>query len=265
MSDPITIRASSWSDLFDCPARWAARQLEGKSLPSSGPAILGTALHASTAAFDQSRVDGSGLTVTDAVGVLVDHLKNPEQPVDWGESSPRHAEQIGVRLHVRYCREWSPRYEWQSVEMQCEPLDIEVNDVTIRLTGRMDRARVRSGGKGAGIVDLKSGARAVSKDGRAETKGHKLQIAVYELLAEHNGIDITETGEIVGLKTKGDPAIGRAEVSGTRQALLGSEHAPGAIEHAAQMLKSGTFIGNPRSALCSAKYCPAFAGCRWRD
>jgi len=267
MNDVVTIRASSWSTLMDCAHRFEAIHLLGMRGNNSGPAALGTAIHASTAAFDKGRLDGSGVTVTDTIGVLVDHIHSPEQPVDWGDVSPREAEAVGRRLHTRYCLEWSPRYEWAAVEMQTTPLDIDVNGVTIRLTGTMDRARVRKGIKGAGISDLKTGARAVGRDGFAVTKGHGSQLGVYEILYEHTtGQPITEAAEIIGAKTSlSDPRIGSGRVPGAKAMLLGEDGRPGLIEHAAAVLKSGLFMPNPKSQLCSEKFCPRWATCLYRD
>ena len=53
-----TIRASSWADLFDCPARWYAKNVQGLRLPSSGAAALGTAVHAGTAQIVPFRTRG---------------------------------------------------------------------------------------------------------------------------------------------------------------------------------------------------------------
>lgn len=52
MNDVIRIRASSWSSLFDCAMRWEASNLLGLRMPSNPRAMLGTAVHAGTAAFD---------------------------------------------------------------------------------------------------------------------------------------------------------------------------------------------------------------------
>ena len=51
--DLMTIRASALADLFDCQARFYWRNIVGLRMPSSGAAHLGTALHRSTAVFDQ--------------------------------------------------------------------------------------------------------------------------------------------------------------------------------------------------------------------
>jgi hypothetical protein len=69
--EPVTIRASSFGSLFDCPARWIAIHLEGKRTPSSANSALGTGVHAGTAVYDESRVDS--LLLTDLDIVLTGH------------------------------------------------------------------------------------------------------------------------------------------------------------------------------------------------
>ena len=73
----VSIRASSLPELFDCPARWAAKQLEGKRMPMGGAAALGKAIHASTGAFDAATVLGSPITADDAAAAAVDALYKP--------------------------------------------------------------------------------------------------------------------------------------------------------------------------------------------
>ena len=69
-------------------------------------------------------------------------------------------------VHTKYCTEYAPKQDYVSVEMQLEPMDINVDGVTVQLTGTMDRARVSRSG-GFGIKDLKTGVRAVDGDGKA--------------------------------------------------------------------------------------------------
>ena len=69
IKEPILIRASSLAGLFECPARWEAQNIRGLRTPSSGSARLGTAVHTSTALFDTSRMNGTGITPDEAAGV----------------------------------------------------------------------------------------------------------------------------------------------------------------------------------------------------
>lgn len=261
----IPIRASSLSDLFDCPARWCAKHIEGRDMPSSGAATLGTAVHAGTALFDESRLPGgSPITADDAAGAVVDAIYKPEQDVDWADDKPQDAEKIALALHARYCAEIAPTQEYAGVEIKCERL--EITDLGIALTGTTDR--IRKTDDGYGIADLKTGKTAVSADGSVKTSGHAFQMGVYELLAEHaSGIPITGSAQIIGMstgKTAAAQRVGMGEIVGARDILLGDEDTPGVLHTASQIIHSGNFYGNPRSQLCGVKYCPNYGACRFR-
>lgn len=266
MSSLVRIRASSLSELFDCPRRWSAKHLEGLRLPTSGAAQLGTAVHAGTALFDQSRIVQAGLTIDDCIGQVVDAIYKPETDVDWSDSSPKEAEQIATALHKKYCREISPRFEFAAVEATCNQLDIP--ELGISLTGTTDRIYYDARNDAYGIADLKTGKAAVGSDGTVKTSGHAAQMAVYEVLAEQaTGHAIDAPAKIVGLqtaKTEASRRVGIGEIHDAKELLVGSDDEPGLLELASGFIKSGNFFGNPRSSLCSSKYCPAYNLCRFR-
>jgi hypothetical protein len=262
----INIRASALSDFLDCPARAEARHLLGLRTPSSGAATLGTALHKSTALYDQSTLDGKGLTIDETAGAAVDAINKPQEDVVWDEDeNPREIEGIAVALHKLYCTKIAPTQDYAAVEVLCERLDI--TDIGLSLTGTTDR--VRKVGDGFGIADVKSGKTAVKADGTVATKGHAYQLGVYELLAENaSGIPITEPAKIFGLQVaktdKGQRVAVSGDVVGARDVLIGDKDGPGILEIVARMIHSGTFVGNPRSMLCGQKFCPIYAKCKWR-
>lgn len=264
----LTVRASSWSGLFDCAYRWEGIHIKGLRNVVGLRAALGTAIHAGTAVFDQSRVTGDSVTADDAAGVMVDKLRDPENEFDPARDdlSMPDAERVGLQLVTKYCFDVSPKYEFVAVEMETKPLDIECGSgVIVRLTGTMDRARIRKHCGGTGIADLKSGSAAVQK-GVAVTKGHSPQIGTYELLYEHTtGLPITADAEIIGLKTKGTPEIASGTIKNGKRVMVGTEDQPGLIEFAAEMFKSGRFYPNSKSLLCSEKYCPRHATCPFHD
>ncbi len=269
MREPsITIRASSWGALFDCPHRWEGIHILNLRNVVGLRAALGTAIHAGTAVFDQGRIDHSGITPDDAAGAFVDKLRDPDNAYDPSRDdlTIRKAEQIGITLVASYCTEVSPRYTFEKVEMQTKPLDIDCGGgVVVRLTGTMDRARVRKTTGGFGISDIKTGSSAV-QNGVAKTKGHSPQIATYELLFEHStGIPVTEAGEIIGMKTSGSPEIAVGAISNARRVMVGDEQSPGLIEFAAKMFGTGLFFPNPSSRLCSEKYCPRHPTCSFKQ
>lgn len=263
MTSIVAIRASSLAELFDCPARWEAKNLLGMRMPSSGAATLGTAVHAGTAVFDQSVIDGTGVSINEAASAVVDAIYKPEQDVAWDEDmQPKTAEKIALALHTKYCSEIAPKQNYVGVEITCERL--EITDLGIALTGTTDR--IRKTAEGLGVSDLKTGGRAVGSDGRAVTSGHGPQLGVYELLAERSiGQPITAPAEIIGMQTaKTTQKVGTGQIKNAKAALLGDSESPGLLEHAAGIIHAGRFYGNPKSYLCSAKYCPRFSTCKFK-
>jgi hypothetical protein len=267
------VRASSWGTLFDCPMRWEGIHLLKMRSPSSMRAALGTAIHAGTAAYDQSRMDGTGMNVMDAAGVLVDSLHNPREEIDYkaDDLTIKEAESIGLTLHGRYCSTISPRYEFVAVELTTKPLEIDCgNGITVTLTGTMDRCRALKTEYGVSIADVKTGMRATlfDKDAGivvAATKGHAPQLGTYELLYEHTtGEPVTGPAEIIGMNT-GKPAIAVAQIPNPRRVLVGTDESPGLIQFAAEMFRSGMFPPNPQSRLCAKKYCPRWGSCIHHD
>ena len=260
----ITIRASSLPELFDCPARWESKFVKGMRMPRSGAAQLGTAVHAGTAIFDRSRLEGNPVTADEAAGAVVDAVHKPESDVDWGEDSPNDVEVIGIALHKRYCQEIAPKQHYVAVEATCDRL--EISDIGIALTGTTDRVFVSD--DGYGIADIKTGKSAVATDGTVKTAGHAAQIAVYELLAGAAlGRVIEAPAQIIGLqvaKTAKGQRAGIGKIGGARELLVGDDETPGLLQIASDMLHSGRFFGNPRSQLCNPKFCPAYSICRWR-
>ena len=259
------VRASSLPEMFDCPARWYAKHIMGMRTPMSGKAALGKAIHASTGAFDAARVLGSPITADDAAGAAVDALHYPDEEVDWEDDSPQKAEGIALALHTRYCADVAPTQDYAAVEAKCEALTI--SDLGITLTGTIDRV-YRDDTGALGIADIKTGKTAVNAAGEVKTQGHGLQLATYELLAEVAiQQPITAAARVVGMQTGVTAKAQRiavGEIDSPRDALLGDADSLGALQHAAVMLKSGMFYGNPRSQLCGAKFCPAHATCMFR-
>lgn len=264
-ADFITIRASSLGTLFDCPARWAATHIDGMRMPSNGKATLGRAVHASTAVFDQSTIDGAGMTIDDAAGAAVDAIYRPDDEVVWNDGeSQQEAERIALSLHAKYCTAIAPTQDYAAVEVLCERL--EIADLGIALTGTTDR--VIRFADGYGIADIKTGKAAVGADGTVKTSGHAYQMGVYELLAEFGaGVPITAPAKIIGLntaKTEKSQRVGVGAITGARAVLLGDDDQPCVLEIAARMIKSGVFFGNPKSMMCHRNYCPVWASCKFR-
>lgn len=264
-----TVRASSWPTLFDCSLRWYYQNVIGLRLPASGKARLGTALHRSTAAYDLPALTGQPQDVEAACDVVADTVDEPDEEVQWDDDlQPGAAIAIGVALTRKYAEKIAPAQRYRAVEVDCNGLDVATGDGVIRLAGTTDRVRLTDDGR-EGISDIKSGKTAVSADGRANTKGHHLQTGIYRLMAEHAlGRPLDAPDQIIGLTTvKTDAAqrVATGEIRDSRRPLVGDDDTPGMIELAARMLRSGIFPPNPKSTLCSARYCAGYARCKFHD
>lgn len=264
-----TARASSWGGLFDCAYKWEGEHMLGMRKPSGLRAQLGTALHASTAAFDAGRLKGaSPVSIDDAAGVLVDKLEHPERDVDYAKDdiTKRDAERIGLKLHSNYCADLSPRFAFSSVEATLQPFDIDCGGGTIvRLTGTMDRARVADTQAGPVIPDIKSGVRAVDASGEVAIKGRSAQLGTYQLMHEREHGTPTAGAQVIGLQTTEKARVAASGVFDAKRVMIGADGAPGLIELAALMFRAGLFPPNPSSVLCSEKYCARWQSCIFHE
>lgn len=263
----ITVRASSWGSLFDCAHAWEGVHILGMRKPAGLRAALGTAVHASTAANDQARLDGNPLLPDETAGVMVDTLRNPTQEVDYSadDLTVKEAERIGLALHSRYCTDIAPRFEYTAVEMKLDPFQIDCgNGVVVRLTGSMDRARVARTEGGIAIPDIKTGSRIVEK-GEVNLKGKAAQLGTYQMLYEASTKTPTVGGQIIALPTSGKAQPMVSPLFDARRVMVGTEEQPGLIEYAAEMFRTGLFPPNPQSVLCSPKYCARWKTCMFHE
>lgn len=257
---PIRIRSSSLWELCDCALRWEKRHLQGLWMPSTPPALIGTAVHASTAMFDQSVIDGTGYTIDDTAGFAVDALENPDEEVDWAGVRMDKSIDTAIKVHTTYCTEIAPTQTYTVVEKTMKGLQIDMGDgVIFELTGTLDRIREVKGKRG--VADVKTGVRAVGADGTVIVDKHLPQLGEYEILAEQEFGPMELPPAIIGLHTGGTGRAGIGEIHGAKQALIGNEDMPGILQYIAQYFKSGLFPPNPGSYLCSAKYCPFYKHC----
>lgn len=267
MKNIIQVRASSFGTLFDCAYRFEGEQLLKLYRPSSLRAHLGTSIHASTAAFDQARIDGAPLSAYDAADVFVESLYNPSQEVDYKDPklSLKQAEVIGLTLHSRYCAEIAPNMVYESVEMPLAPMSIDCGDgLVIKLTGTLDRARLVRAWRGKIIADVKTGGRLIY-DGTVSTKGRGAQLGTYQILSEHTTGEEVGGAQIIALQTSSTTQVGVSKVFDARPLMLGTEQAPGLIEMAAKMFKIGLYPPNPQSSLCGERWCARWGTCKYHD
>lgn len=269
MSSPIKVRASSWSQLFNCAHAWEGVHLLGMKSANSPRAHLGTAIHAGTGEYDLAQINSQPISVYESAEIFVNALRNPDYEVDWcgSELTLNDAEKIGVTLTALYCDKIAPLYNFLAVELPTKPLIVDCGGgVQIQLTGTIDRVFTDDGGHSIGIADLKTGGASIAADGVVKTTQHKPQIGTYELLCEHTLEQRCELpANIMALKTKGDAECGTGEIIGARELMVGTEEYPGLIQFAADtFLRPGLFPPNPQSFTCSEQYCPRWSQCKYK-
>jgi hypothetical protein len=265
------IRASSLGTLFDCAARFEATQIKKIRGPISSSALLGSAVHASTALYDKSVIDGSGITIDEAIGAAVDSIQKPEDEIDWPYGmTPQVLEHQAIDLHRLYCNEISPTIEYIGVEVTCQ--ELELTDLNITLTGTIDRVYAKKDPETAeiefGIADIKTGKSIVKTDGTVESKNHAFQMGVYSLLAQVAlNKPMTGPAQILGLqagKTAKGQRTGIGKIYNSINMLVGDDDNPGLLHYAAKLINSGIFFPNPKSMMCHRTYCPIWDNCRFK-
>ncbi|WP_439891576.1 PD-(D/E)XK nuclease family protein [Ralstonia sp. 25C] len=264
--DTFRVRASSFGRLMDCAHSWEWTYIDGKGKPAGLRALLGIALHASTATNDQALIEGRKVTPLESAAVFVDELNHPKQEVDYGSDdlTKKEAQTIGLALHTMYCTTVAPHMRYIDVETKLTPMPIQCGGVIIELTGTMDRARVCETARGPVIPDLKSG-RGVVVNGMAKIKGRSAQLGIYQLLYEHTKNVRTAGAQVIGLGTTSKPAVAVSQVFDARRVIVGDNDSPGLIEYAADMFRTGLFPPNPSSVLCDKRYCARWDSCKFHE
>jgi hypothetical protein len=265
------MRASALGELFDDALRWKARTIDQIYGLTYGRSHLGTSIHFGTAWYDAERIDPDGTPDTEtAVDKFLECLRADEN-VHWIDIGKSKAENIGITLVAEYCQEISPQFEWVKVEATCEPIEITMpNNVIFEITGHVDRVYTQrvDGRKRFGVADLKSGYGVIRQDGSIDVAKHGVQLAVYELLeimAQQSADEpMTLPALVIGLSTSGRPEIKWEQVDNPRSLLFGDGQHDGYLMAASKIIEHQLYVGNPRSMLCSEKYCPIYNDCFYR-
>lgn len=267
LPNPLRLRASALGELFDDSLRWRARAIDGVQGKTFGRSHLGSSVHFGTADFDRQRlvVGNPDPDPAESCQQFRQYFEG-DAGVHWLDVSKDDAYKIGLRLVADYCTDISKQYEWVAVEAQCEPLILTMdNGITFEVTGTTDR--VYKMGSQYGISDFKSGYGIIGQDGEVAVDTHGPQLATYELLEsiahEATGFDITLPAMVLGFSTR-TAEIKPRFVPHPRTLLFGNEANMGYLEAAARIVEQGLFIGNPRSMLCSERYCGIYDNCFYR-
>ena len=240
-------------ELFDCPARWWAKHQEGRRSWSSAEALLGTAVHAGTAVFDRERATGHPIEASQAALAVVDAISAGANDVAWiaGGMTQTGVRDEAMKTHFRYCADIVARPAWTEVETKLDPITLQFGGVAITLTGTEDRGRLQGGVYVSSDVKTGKGFKAGS---------YVSQVGTYAILRTA-ATGLPSVGQLDHVTQESIRSYSLPSVSA---AMLGDGERPGLLETAAKMIEAGILYGNPKSILCTKKFCPVFSTCQFR-
>lgn len=266
MTDAVFIRASALPRYADCARRSAAalfrRQIEAagyslRRLPTGIAAAIGTSVHFSAKTVleevARSRLPPASFATDAALTGLTQEL---ERDVEFDQTTPNRAD--AVRQAINMTRVWhrvtAPTIQPLAIERRFEA---NLGDGLV-LTGAPDIVALEPGQ----IDDLKTGARLGN---------FNAQIGAYSLLARSAGLEITR-GALDFIKRVRTNKPQPDPVRSVLPLAVAESAAANILRHIRQDLKTflrgdeafnlragdpASFMANPASNLCSAKYCPA--------
>lgn len=264
----ITIRPSSLSMYADCPRRGAAR-LFWREIKAAGfelrqtvrgiGAIVGTAVHSAAAViYTEKAKNGRPPAEHAAIDLTITSLEKgiAAEPVEYDNATHNRADALAqaCRMTRSYFRTIVPQVEPILVE---ERLEAEIAPGVV-LSGQPDIVAREPNG----VRDLKTGQRLGS---------HAPQIGAYALLARSHGVEIDEAA-IDWLPRVGTQKPQPSPITHKVRLAQAETAAASIIKHMAgdlETFRSGdperrilpgdewSFLANPASVLCSAKWCPA--------
>lgn len=243
----VFVSPSGLQSFEDCGLKWFLEK-NGARDGDSTAQLLGTAIHA----LARMAADDSTLTLEEAIVKLTASWSIVDQSVGWF----KEAQLLEARAMLKRFFDWHRENEREIVAVE-EKFKIEIGRAI--LSGSVDR--LESDGKSLHVVDLKTGATAISP---ADALEHK-QLAAYQLAVMEGGFaavsDIKESGGAQLLFVAGD----RADAALRTQPTVDRNAVAAQIESAADGMSANQFTAtlNKNCRTCSVKLiCPLQANGR---
>lgn len=133
---------SSITTFLKCPERWRRRYIEAEYEPSTGPSVVGAAVHRTTGRSYQRRIDTKRLLPTpDLLDDFSDEWRSQVEdaerhgPIDWKDEKPGKVKDSAVRVLSRYHETVAPAVRPVSVERRFE---VEFPGLAWTFVGYMD-------------------------------------------------------------------------------------------------------------------------------
>ena len=243
----VFVSPSGLQSFEDCGLKWFLEK-NGARDGDSTAQLLGTAIHA----LARMAADDSTLTLEEAIVKLTASWSIVDQSVGWF----KEAQLVEARAMLKRFFDWHRENKREIVAVE-EKFKVEIGRAI--LSGSVDR--LESDGTSLHVVDLKTGATAISA---AETLEHK-QLAAYQLAVMEGGFaavtDIKKSGGAELLFVAGD----RADAAHRSQPTVDRDAVVAEIESAAEGMSANQFTAtlNKNCRTCSVKLiCPLQANGR---
>ena len=243
----VFVSPSGLQSFEDCGLKWFLEK-NGARDGDSTAQLLGTAIHA----LARMAADDSTLTLDEAIVKLTASWSIVDQSVGWF----KEAQLVEARAMLKRFFDWHRENKREIVAVE-EKFKVEIGRAI--LSGSVDR--LESDGTSLHVVDLKTGATAISA---AETLEHK-QLAAYQLAVMEGGFaavtDIKKSGGAELLFVAGD----RADAAHRSQPTVDRDAVAAEIESAAEGMSANQFTAtlNKNCRTCSVKLiCPLQANGR---
>ena len=269
MSDKVDIRPSGVAAFFDCSYRWYRDTLY-KPIRSVGMAAhFGTGVHkAAEEYYTECMKETKWVDVRDDFkGVAIDALRNrikDDEPNDLKDFDLNKLEKDVASIAVNYLNK-SKKLQKEDIPEDVEKsYTVQVNSSKIKsVRGTLDIV-----GKNY-IVDIKTMSRW------NPPQNYIVQQGIYAWLRKKSNEDVqdlrihrvnTKTSEIDSksiLQSLENPFISIDSIIQTSEEYLRT-----IIKSVDLFNKTGDeviFRGNPKSLICSSKYCPYWNECKWRS
>ena len=243
----VFVSPSGLQSFEDCGLKWFLEK-NGARDGDSTAQLLGTAIHA----LARMAADDSTLTLEEAIVKLTASWSIVDQSVGWF----KEAQLVEARAMLKRFFDWHRENKREIVAVE-EKFKVEIGRAI--LSGSVDR--LESDGTSLHVVDLKTGATAISP---ADALEHK-QLAAYQLAVMEGGFaavtDIKKSGGAELLFVAGD----RADAAHRSQPTVDRDAVVAEIESAAEGMSANQFTAtlNKNCRTCSVKLiCPLQANGR---
>jgi RecB family exonuclease len=226
----------------ECAAKWAYKYLIGLPDPKNATLALGIATHSAIATHFRLKMAGIDMAPIDAAEEFAYQWREQleDDTILRDDDNPQELEAVGRALVSRYVAEAAPAIRPAAVEEK-----VEGTIAGVRVQGRID-VREEDGT----LRDIKTASRRPNDVAAA----HRFQIATYMQIAPGAG----ETAYVDTLVKTKVPQLVQIAHRVDEGEIRQTETMYPLVQEA---MRSGLYVPNRASNLCSRKHCPYWRSC----